>query len=183
MRKITSMVWHCSDSSFGDAKTIDGWHKKRNPPFREIGYHYVILNGYRKPGQYDPSCNGLIEAGRSVDNDIFLTENEVGAHALGYNRDSLGVCLIGKPPGDAFSVAYPYTSTFFTLEQYWSGLLLGAVWSRLVPDLRHIGHNETEPSKLCPVFNMDKFRARVQLLLAGNLSYDGLKKILEKEGF
>ena len=43
--------------------------------FKNIGYHFVIR------------LNGTIEAGRS--------ENEIGAHCLGQNEDSIGICYIG----------------------------------------------------------------------------------------
>ena len=67
------IVWHHSASSFGDAATIDRWHKERG--FACIGYHYVI------PKQ------GHFEHGRKC--------QLQGAHATGRNADSIGVCFIG----------------------------------------------------------------------------------------
>ena len=29
MAKLTNIIIHCSDSDFGDAQTIDFWHKQR----------------------------------------------------------------------------------------------------------------------------------------------------------
>ena len=68
------IIIHCSDSSFGDAETIDRWHKERG--WDGIGYHYVI------------NRDGTIEAGRNT--------WKQGAHCKGQNTKSIGICLIGK---------------------------------------------------------------------------------------
>lgn len=73
-RKVTKHIIHCSDSTFGDAATIDRWHKERG--WNGIGYHFVILP------------DGTIEKGRPL--------NKQGAHVYGHNRNSVGTCLIGK---------------------------------------------------------------------------------------
>ena len=73
---VKYIVVHCSatrPSQDIDVKTIDAWHKERG--FDKIGYHYVIKR------------NGNVETGRD--------EQTQGAHALGYNHNSLGVCLVG----------------------------------------------------------------------------------------
>ncbi len=76
MRKINLIVIHCSatraDQDIGKTE-IDVWHKARG--FAKIGYHYVIRR------------DSTLEKGRD--------EEEVGAHAEGYNAKSLGVCLVG----------------------------------------------------------------------------------------
>lgn len=51
------------------------WRGRQNGPLGHIGYHYVIAR------------NGALFSGRHHD--------EVGAHASGWNRGSLGVCLLG----------------------------------------------------------------------------------------
>lgn len=56
-----------------DAATIDSWHRARG--FDGIGYHYVIHR------------DGTVESGRPTD--------EYGAHTIGYNNRSVGVCLAG----------------------------------------------------------------------------------------
>jgi len=105
MRKISKIIVHCTDSEFGDAKLVNDLHTGReNPlvhlawpsgtevyyqkPFRKIGYHYLILNGFVRQGEYRVDLDGSIETGRS--------EEEEGAHCYGQNQDSLGVCLVGK---------------------------------------------------------------------------------------
>ena len=76
MRKINKIIVHCSATKEGQYFTvadITRWHKERG--FRTIGYHYVIY------------LDGTIEVGR--------TPSEVGAHCLGQNANSIGICYIG----------------------------------------------------------------------------------------
>ena len=87
MRKIDKIIVHCSDSLWGDAEVINRWHLERG--WSGIGYHFVILNGLRRSDSpYDKSVDGEIEAGRPI--------SEVGAHVKGQNRNSIGICLIGR---------------------------------------------------------------------------------------
>ena len=76
MRKIDSIILHCSATREGQDFTvedIDRWHKHRG--WSGIGYHYVI---YR---------DGSIHKGRDV--------AYAGAHCRGHNSHSIGVCYIG----------------------------------------------------------------------------------------
>ena len=86
--KVKYLIIHTSDSPFGNVDIIRTWHLARG--FSNIGYHYVILNGYAKAikDPYIPSSDGSIELGRK--------ESENGAHTIGYNSNSIGICLIGK---------------------------------------------------------------------------------------
>lgn len=67
------IIWHHSLSDFGDVHDIDSWHKARG--FDGCGYHFVI------------TIDGEVQAGRDV--------TMRGAHALGRNSDSIGVCICG----------------------------------------------------------------------------------------
>lgn len=70
------IIIHCSATPKGvdySAADIDRWHRQRG--FRKIGYHYVI------------KLDGTIEKGR--------LEDEMGAHTLGQNMNSIGICYIG----------------------------------------------------------------------------------------
>lgn len=81
-RFINEIIVHCSATPEGKDYTvadIKRWHLKRG--FGDIGYHYVI---YR---------DGTIHSGRSAD--------KVGAHTIGHNTHSLGVCYIGGVAKDA----------------------------------------------------------------------------------
>ena len=136
--KIKKVFIHCSATT-PDMNTtvedIEKWHKKKG--WSGIGYHWYI------------SRDGVIHAGRDTDGDG-NNENDMGAHAYGFNRDSLGVCLEGgldddlKPSGD-------YT------DAQWSALKL------LIIDIsgRHglnlsdfYGHNDVDKHKDCPCFDV-----------------------------
>ena len=87
LEKVEKIVVHCSDSDFGDAAEIDRWHKERK--WSGIGYHKVILNGHRESVRpYVAADDGVVEDGRPLDT--------MGAHVLGHNSDSIGICLIGR---------------------------------------------------------------------------------------
>ena len=152
MAKIENIIIHCSDSSFGSAALIRQWHLERG--WRDIGYHFVILNGEVKKGFRLLSLEGSIEVGRPIDSDNYLDMTETGAHTLGYNRNSIGICLIGSGDND------------FTNNQL-------IALKRLVQELREkfdiplanvIGHYETENAngKTCPNFDMELFRSYLE---------------------
>jgi len=77
MRDINLIVIHCSATKEGqdfDVDDIREWHMNgRN--FKDIGYHFVIR------------LDGRIERGRPWD--------VPGAHAKGYNNNSIGICYVG----------------------------------------------------------------------------------------
>jgi len=94
---MTNVIVHCSDSSFGNAATIAGWHVLPPPRGRgwdAIGYHYVILNGRLSPFKMNSYFDGHLETGRPLDDDRDMELDEKGAHAFGYNM-AVGICLIG----------------------------------------------------------------------------------------
>lgn len=77
IRKHTEcIIYHHSLSKDVGVDVIRKWHMVRtDAKFEDIGYHFII----RK--------DGSIEIGRPV--------NMVGAHALGMNDSSIGVCITG----------------------------------------------------------------------------------------
>ena len=156
MAKLTNIVIHCSDSEFGSASEIDRWHKQRG--WSGIGYHFVILNGLIVPKtgyqtRLHLDCmDGQIEVGRKIDGDNWVSANEAGAHALGFNDKSIGVCLIGVKN--------------FTAKQMRSLRVLitelNAYYKIPIKDI--LGHYETPKSggKTCPNFDMKLFRSTLQ---------------------
>jgi N-acetyl-anhydromuramyl-L-alanine amidase AmpD len=127
---------------------MDSWHQDRgfkrdanavksfNPDLQHIGYHYVIyVSGFVVP------CRAL---------------SEVGAHASGFNKKSIGICMVGK---DKFTVAQ------------WASL------RRLVRQLQEehpeadvLGHRDLSPDKnddgvideqdwlkTCPTFDVQEW--------------------------
>jgi len=89
---MTTVIIHCSDSSWGNSSVITQWHLERG--FTTIGYHYVILNGRLSPFKFHFYFDGHIETGRPLDDDNDFELDEKGAHAFGYNM-AVGICLIG----------------------------------------------------------------------------------------
>jgi len=88
------IIFHCFDNTFGNAATCAIWHKQRG--FKTIGYHYVILNGWLSSKAYNHLFDGWIETGRPLDDDDDMDVWERGAHVKGWNKDSIGVGLVGK---------------------------------------------------------------------------------------
>jgi N-acetylmuramoyl-L-alanine amidase len=128
MRKpsdITRIIVHCSDSPNDrdiGVKEIREWHRSRG--FRDIGYHFVIRR------------NGEVEPGRLI--------KTVGAHCVGFNSDSIGVCLVGKDS--------------FTPAQFNALRALVATLRKDYPIQEIKGHREylsaIKQGKTCPNFNV-----------------------------
>jgi hypothetical protein len=127
-----TVILHCSDSSFGNAIEINKWHLQRG--FSSIGYHFVILNGKLTPTKYNKFFDGIIETGRPIDDDSTLETDEVGAHALGWNGKSIGVCLIGL-------------SDTFTIKQYKAVRELLLNLKSIFGSLDVKQHSDVEPKK------------------------------------
>jgi hypothetical protein len=129
--QIDEVIIHCADTPNGsDEYNIDDirrWHKERG--FKDVGYHRII------------NPNGTVDVGRD--------NIRVGAHCRGHNIHSMGVCLIGRDK--------------FTLAQ-WTALrclLISLVGQFVFPALRTPnystaikGHNEYNPIKACPGFDV-----------------------------
>ena len=76
MRKIEKIIVHCTATPEGrDVSVADvtRWHRARG--FRTIGYHYLI------------GLDGRVHPGRPLE--------QVGAHCVGQNATSVGVCYVG----------------------------------------------------------------------------------------
>jgi N-acetylmuramoyl-L-alanine amidase len=151
-RLISLIIIHCAATPNGQhlgrdgqtaAQRIDEWHRERgfhrsspvtNPDLTAIGYHYVI------------ETDGSLLTGRD--------ECEIGAHCLGHNSESIGVCMVGT---DAF-----------TVEQ-WTTLL--NLTNRLQDNYRNArlaGHNEFS-NKICPGFKVADWVAGDRQPLAGHI--------------
>lgn len=151
MKKITNIIVHCSDSAFGSAAMIRKWHLENG--WRDIGYHFVIMNGHVRKDLFLESLDGDTSIGRDLDGDRFIDDNEKGAHALGYNGNSIGVCLIGKET--------------FTSKQIGSLItLLNNLLRQFEIDIQGVlGHYETENAhgKSCPNIGMKHIRYLLSL--------------------
>jgi N-acetylmuramoyl-L-alanine amidase len=143
MNPIERLMAHCSDSEWGTREIVRGWHLERG--WADIGYNAIILNGYpTSKGPYIPEQDGLLVMGRGLDFSNAIDPSEVGAHALGYNRTSIGVCLIGV--------------SSFSLKQFRTLYHFCKLWEDIVPGIIIGGHYEVDARKTCPNFDMHKFR-------------------------
>lgn len=136
-----------------DRDLIDRWHRERG--WSAIGYHYVVTNDL-----HDTLADGTVQEGRPT--------SRQGAHVLGLNDRSLGICCVGH--GDL----QPHT------EAQRAGLV--ELLSELTDDCpavtvdRIIGHREVNDlvnegvvatrfrtSKTCPglLVDMDEVRDQV----------------------
>lgn len=118
--KPERLTIHCSDSPNGkrvDISEIERWHKARG--FEKVGYHLVI------------QPDGEVQRGRSL--------NEIGAHVAGYNRNNIGICLVGK---DQFT-----RDQFAALRYHIEGLFLNL--DGLKPWSIHC-HHQFDAAKTCP---------------------------------
>ncbi len=144
MAKLENIILHCSDSGHGSAAEIRRWHLSNG--WRDIGYHLVVPNGYTRPDFYIPQLDGSLEIGRYLDGDGFITGNEVGAHTLGYNDSSIGICMIGVKK--------------FTVKQFWKVKetieFLILHYGLKVSDV--YGHYEKQKGRSCPNVDMVWFR-------------------------
>lgn len=166
---INRIVIHCAATGNGRilanerqsaAQRIDDWHKGRgfrrsaaakaafNEHLNHIGYHFVI------------DCDGTLGSGRAV--------GEIGAHVAGYNKGSIGICLVGTER--------------FTKSQWLSLRELVAALSAKYPAAEICGHRDLSPdqdgdgkieahewTKLCPGFDVQAWLAGGCGIPAGHL--------------
>ncbi len=136
MREIKQLIIHCSATPASldiGAYDIRQMHKKQG--WSDIGYHYVIRR------------NGKVETGRDLDKDGDIDE-ETGAHAFGWNANSIGICLVGginsKGQGEAN----------FTKEQMIALAAFLVAKREEYPGALVIGHRDTGAKKDCPSFDV-----------------------------
>lgn len=132
LKKRASTDWlvvHCAATKPSmdiGVKDIEKWHRAQG--WVAVGYHFVIRR------------NGTVETGRPVDT--------VGAHAVGVNGNSVGICLAGGiddkgNPEDNFTAA-----------QYVSLKELLVTLKKSYPTAKVIGHRDVPGTKkACPSFD------------------------------
>lgn len=131
MRPINKIIVHCTATPEGRDVTveeIDAWHRKRG--FKSIGYHYVIY------------LDGSIHKGREDD--------KIGAHCVGYNSRSLGVCYVGGLAKDGKTPKDTRTE-----EQKESLRKLLKMLKTKYPEAHIFGHRDFA-TKACPCFDATK---------------------------
>ena len=143
-RPISHLFVHCSATPPGWDKGAAGIreiHLKRGS--KDNGYHYVIRR------------NGWIELGRP--------ESQVGAHAAGWNENSLGVCLIGGVDENG------HGNGDYTRWQLIALRALYVVLSVRYPGLEIIGHRDTGAKKDCPCFDVKHWLLHDELIQPRNI--------------
>lgn len=133
-RKSTEViVIHCAATTPTQdigAKEIRSWHRKRG--FTDIGYHYVIRR------------DGSIEQGRP--------ENVIGAHAKGFNRHSIAICMVGGVDEDLKPQDNFTTAQYASLESLIKELKVS------YPSVDIMGHCDLpRVKKACPSFSVKKW--------------------------
>ena len=140
-RKETKhVIVHCAatkPSMDVGVREIRQWHKERG--FLDIGYHFVIRR------------NGTIEDGRDV--------NQVGAHTVGQNETSVGVCLVGGVDDKLQPQANFTPQQMATLRK-----LLGDL-KVLFPQAHVKGHRDFA-AKACPSFDVKRWLDTNELVTA-----------------
>lgn len=119
--KINKIVIHCSDTPNGrpdTAEDIHRWHQEKG--WDGIGYHYVI------------EVDGQVRNGRP--------HYWQGSHVAGHNRNSLGICLVGR---DQFNDAQwvSLQSLVRALDSQYEGATV-------------LGHRDLDSEKTCPNFDV-----------------------------
>ena len=141
MRTITLIIIHCSATRVDRRYTFRQCrqdHRARG--YKDIGYHYYITR------------DGQVHEGRPL--------WQEGAHCLGHNRHSIGICyegglsLLGLPADTRTPAQRQSLRALLTRlhEQFPSAVILGH--RDLSPDLD--GNGKIEPSewvKFCPCFD------------------------------
>lgn len=128
-RRINKLIVHCTATPEGKDYTVEQirtMHIKQNG-WSDIGYHYVI---YR---------DGSVHRGRS--------ESVAGAHTIGHNSNSIGICYVGGLASDGKT---PKDTR--TLAQKESLAKLLKELKAKYPAATIHGHNEFA-NKACPSFN------------------------------
>lgn len=140
-RKETKhVIVHCAatkPSMDVGVREIRQWHKERG--FLDVGYHFIIRR------------NGTIEDGRDV--------NQVGAHTVGQNETSVGVCLVGGVDDKLQPQANFTPQQMATLRK-----LLGELKVKF-PEAVVKGHRDFA-AKACPSFDVKRWLDTNELVTA-----------------
>lgn len=98
MRRIAHLINHWTvTSAYSTVEELRQMHKAKG--WRDIGYHRVILHPNSKEfnGVVPVKWWELVKQGRDLDQDLYIEQNEVGAHTLYYNENSVGIVVVGHP--------------------------------------------------------------------------------------
>lgn len=100
-RRIENIIVHWSATSDPSLGADDIRQMHLNKGWRDVGYHRLIVS--EKSKEYPANLKGdhewyyLVKTGRDLDDDLFIEQNEIGAHTLYHNGTSVGVCVLAGP--------------------------------------------------------------------------------------
>jgi len=155
---IHTAAW---DGRGADVAIIRAWHIRRG--WSDIGYHYVIIDD-----THPDLPDGTLQQGRD--------ENTQGAHALGINEQSIGICLAGNgdkhPPTRAqLDTLSALCTDICTRHQILPGKIIG---HREINNLIQAGIIDAPKTrKTCPGAHVDMaaIRADVRARLASIIGH------------
>lgn len=127
-RKVNEIIVHCSATPAGRnvrCADIRRWHTTERG-FTDIGYHFLVC------------LDGTVESGRPLD--------RPGAHCIGHNRKSIGICYAGGTDG----LGNP-ADTRTPAQKRALAALISAITTR-IGGLSIHGHRDFAP-KACPCFD------------------------------
>ena len=129
MRPIHLIVIHCSATRANRSYTVDDCRRDhRDRGYTDIGYHYYIAR------------DGEVHTGRPL--------SQVGAHARGFNKYSIGICYEGGLDNDGRPADTRTPQQCTSLDQLLTHL------KAAFPQARIVGHNQLNPHKACPCFEV-----------------------------
>lgn len=135
MRKIDKIILHCAATPEGKHFTVEDirrWHvlptSAGGRGWSDIGYHYVIC------------LDGSVHLGRPIE--------RIGAHTIGHNKTSIGICYVG-----GVSVDGKTPKDTRTPEQKKTLIQLVKDLKKEYPNATIHGHNEFA-NKACPSFEV-----------------------------
>lgn len=142
MRQIDMIVVHCTatrpewqseQSTKAKVSEVKRWHKDRG--WSDIGYHYLI------------DRDGTIADGRPVE--------RAGAHAKGYNSNSIGIAIFGGHGGTAND---EFEENFTDAQDRALRRLIAQLQMEFPNINQVVGHNDLpKVTKACPTFKVQRW--------------------------
>jgi len=128
MRKISLIVLHCDGirpEQHNSVESIGNYHRTKG--WNGIGYHFWV------------SRDGTAYPGRALE--------KAGAHCVGHNRHSVGICYEGglDSAGESADTRTP--------QQVKALRKLVEQMHAHFPDAVIVGHHDLNPDKPCPCFD------------------------------
>lgn len=139
MRKIDTIVIHCTATMPGQSVTIDDvrrWHVDGNG-WSDVGYHALI------------TLDGKLQFGRDI--------SRIGAGVKGHNKNTVHVAYVGGCDEDGKPCDTINAQQIGALHGYVAGVVT------VLGPMAVKGHNDFTDEKACPSFNVaEKFPKLVE---------------------